>query len=299
MQIEQELLCLRDSRQIYKHEIGRVRQLSATEVVGLAQRMEHGKAESLKPNPNHCAIEDGELARRQLIEANLRLVVSIAKKYVGLGLDLLDLIQEGNIGLIKAVEKFDHTKGYRFSTYATWWIRRSMSHALARQARIIRVPMYKREKVKRLAQVQQRLQQDLDGDPTLDDLAGEMAINKSQMLGLLMASQDILSLDMLFDGSEDDQSLREMLEDDTVYTPEQTAITRILETHIHDLLTSLTPQERAVIQLRFGLDGAYEHTLMEVGKKLGVTHEAARKCEARALRKLNQLSRMRSLHEFL
>ncbi len=168
---DQELHCLRDSKYLYKHEIGLVQQLSAEEVVSLAQRMERARLEQKKPKPNHWLIEDGENAKRQLIEANLRLVVSIAKKYIGLGMDLMDLVQEGNIGLIHAVDKFDYHMGYKFSTYATWWIRRAMSHALARQARTIRVPLYKKEEMKRLAQVRLRLQQDLEREPTAEELA--------------------------------------------------------------------------------------------------------------------------------
>src|SRR5213592_607193 len=167
---DQELHCLRDSKYLYKHEIGLVQQLSAEEVVSLAQRMECARLEQKKPKPNHWLIEDGENAKRQLIEANLRLVVSIAKKYIGLGMDLMDLVQEGNIGLIHAVDKFDYAKGYKFSTYATWWIRQAITKAISEQGRTIRIPSYKVTESKRLSNIWQQLEQDMEGDATLEDL---------------------------------------------------------------------------------------------------------------------------------
>ncbi len=260
---DQELHCLRDSKYLYKHEIGLVQQLSAEEVVSLAQRMECARLEQKKPKPNHWLIEDGENAKRQLIEANLRLVVSIAKKYIGLGMDLMDLVQEGNIGLIHAVDKFDYHMGYKFSTYATWWIRRAMSHALARQARTIRVPLYKKE------------------------------------VALMVASEDTISLDAPNGGTEEEPPFSDTLEDDNAYSPEQVVITQMLETHVQDLLKSLSPNERKILRLRYGLDGTPEHSLKEVGKKLGVTYEAIRQVENKALRKLVQPSRTRMLHDFL
>ncbi len=299
LQMEQELQCLRDSKQIYKHEIGRVRQLSSDEVICLAQRLECGKEEREQARPDPRVLEDAEEAKRQLIEANLRLVVSIAKKYIGLGMDLMDLVQEGNIGLIHAIDKFDYTKGYKFSTYATWWIRRAMSHALAKQSRTIRVPLYKREEMKRLGQVRQRLQQDLERDPTTEDLAEEMSLNVRQVIALLIANEDTLSLDSPIGTSEDDPPFRDTIEDDLSYAPEQVVITQMLETHIQELLKGLTPNERKIISLRYGLQGVREHSLKEVGRKLGVTHEAIRQSEAKALRKLAQPSRTRMLQEFL
>jgi RNA polymerase primary sigma factor len=296
---DQELHCLRDSKYLYKHEIGRVQQLSSEEVVSLAQRMECGRLEQRKQKPNTCIVADGEEAKCQLIEANLRLVVSIAKKYIGLGMDLMDLVQEGNIGLIHAVDKFDYHMGYKFSTYATWWIRRAMSHALARQARTIRVPLYKREEMKRLAQVRQRLQQDLERDPTVEDLAQEMEIDVRQVIALLVASEDTVSLDAPTGSAEDEPPFSDTLEDDISYSPEQVVVTQMLETHIQDLLNGLNPNERKIIRLRYGLDGIREHSLKEVGKKLGVTHEAIRQVETKALRKLVQPSRTRMLHDFL
>ena len=297
----QELYCLRDSKYFYKHEIGRVQPLSAEEVVCLAKSMERGRVEQKKVNPNPRLMEEAEEAKRQLIEANLRLVVSIAKRYVGLGMDIMDLVQEGNIGLIHAVDKFDYHMGYKFSTYATWWIRRAMSQALARQGHLIRVPLYKREEMKRLAQTRLRLQQQMGRDPMPDDLAAEMALSVPQVIALLMASEETVSLDTPSSGSDDESSVAfaDLLEDDVIYSPEQVVITHMLESHVHDLLDSLTPHERRIIRMRYGLEGAREHSLKEVGKKFGVTHEAIRQVESKALRKLAQPCRARMLNEFL
>jgi len=296
---DQELHCLRDSKYLYKHEIGRVQQLSAEGVVCLAQRMERARLEQRNPRPNHYFIEDGENAKCQLIEANLRLVVSIAKKYIGLGMDLMDLVQEGNIGLIHAVDKFDYRMGYKFSTYATWWIRRAMSHALARQARTIRVPLYKKEEMKRLSQVRQCLQQEMEREPTVEDIAHEMEMNAQQVIALLVASEDTVSLDAPNGSTDDEPPFSDTLEDDIAYSPEQVVISQMLETHVQDLLQGLTPNERKILRLRYGLEGIREHSLKEVGKKLGVTHEAIRQVENKALRKLVQPSRTRMLHDFL
>ncbi|HLX39673.1 MAG TPA: sigma-70 family RNA polymerase sigma factor [Ktedonobacteraceae bacterium] len=294
-----ELQCVRDSNQLYKQEIGRVRQLTAEEVVNLARRMERGIEERAKSKPCAAVITDSEEAKRQMIEANLRLVVSIAKKYVGLGMDLMDLVQEGNIGLIHAVDKFDYHKGYKFSTYATWWVRRAISHALAKQARTIRVPLYKREEMKRMSQVRQRLQQDLERDPSVEDLAKAMSISEQQAIALLANSEDTMSLDAPTGNLDDESSLCETLEDDIVYSPESVVITQMLEAHVQELLKGLTPNEQRIIRMRFGLGGASEHSLKELGRKLGVTHEAVRQVEVRALRKLAQPCRNSMLSDFL
>jgi RNA polymerase primary sigma factor len=299
LRTDQELYCLRDSKYLYKHEIGRVQQLSAEEVVCLGQLMERAKVEEGKANPDRRILAEGEEAKCQLIEANLRLVVSIARKYVGLGMDLMDLVQEGNIGLIHAVEKFDYHLGYKFSTYATWWIRRAMSHALAGQAYTIRVPLYKKEEIKRLALIQRRLQQDLEREPTVEDIAHEMELNAQQVIALLIASEDTVSLDVASDNTDDEQAIKDTLEDDSIYAPEQVVVKRMLETYIQELLANLNPNERRIISLRYGLAGMQEHSLKEVGKKLGVTHEAIRQVEAKALRKLAEPSRSRMLHDFL
>ena len=292
-----------DSAKLYREEIARVDLLSAEEVINLAQRIERGRAaaENPKVQGHKELMEDGEKARRQLIEANLRLVIHIAKRYRGLEMDLMDLIQEGNLGLIHAVEKFDYRKGYKFSTYATWWIRQSIMRALMEQARIIRVPLHKVEKMKQLTRTQRRLQQGLEGEPTLEDLAGHMDMSVQQVIELLIMTQtqQPLSLDICRKVGEDELPLSDLLEDDAMYSPERVVISQTLETQIRELLASLTPRERRVIQLRYGLDGGHEHTLHEAGRKLGLSHEAVRQLESRALRKLDPLSRNRKLDDFL
>jgi RNA polymerase primary sigma factor len=297
------LLLSSDSAKLYREEIARVDLLSAEEVICLAQRIEGGRAAAENPKqPGHKElIEEGEKAKRQLIEANLRLVIHIAKRYRGLEVDLMDLIQEGNLGLIHAVEKFDYRKGYKFSTYATWWIRQAIIRALTEQARIIRVPLHKMEKMKQLTRAQQRLQQGLEGEPTLEDLAGQMEMSIQQVIDLLIMTQtqEPLSLDIYRKVGEDELPLSDLLEDDAIYSPERVVITQTLETQIRELLASLTPRERRVIQLRYGLDGDHEHTLHEAGRKLGLSHEAVRQVESRALRKLDPLSRNRKLDDFL
>jgi RNA polymerase primary sigma factor len=292
-----------DSARLYSEEISRVDLLSTEEVISLAQCIELGRAASADhKQPEHKErIKEGEKAKRQLIEANLRLVIHIARKYRGLNLDLMDLIQEGNLGLIHAVEKFDYRKGYRFSTYATWWIRQYIVRALTEQARIIRVPLHKVEKMKQLSRVQQRLQQGLEGEPTLEDLAGHMDLSVQQVIELLVMNQtqEPLSLDIRRRVGEDELPLSDLIEDDSVDSPERVVITQTLEVQIRDLLASLTPRERGVIKLRYGLGGDREHTLQEAGRKLGLSHEAVRQLEGRALRKLDPLSRNRKLDEYL
>lgn len=292
-----------DASRMYRDEIGRVDLLSNEEVICLAQRIARGRAAAERPRqPGHQQlIEEGEKAKSKLIEANLRLVIYVARKYKGLDLDMMDLIQEGNLGLMHAVEKYDYTKGYRFSTYAIWWIRQAITRALTEQTRMIRVPLHKMEKMKQLARIQQRMWQGLEVEPTVEDLAEQMDLSVQQIIDLLVItkSQEPLSLDIRRKVGDDDLPLSDLLEDDQTNSPEQIVITQTLETQIRDLLQSLTPRERQVIRYRYGLDGDREHTLHEVGRKLGLSHEAVRQVECRALRKLDPLSRDRKLEEFL
>ena len=296
-------LCFDDFAKLYSDEIGRVELLSPEEVISLAKRIERGRlvAKQWPVQPGHRQlIEDGERAKRRMTEANLRLVVHVARRYRGLGTDLMDLIQEGNLGLMHAVEKFDYRKGYKFSTYAIWWIRQSIARALTEQARMIRVPLYKMEKIKRLARVRQRLQQGLEAEPTLEDLAEQMELEVQQVIDLLTMTQETISLDKPRRVSEDELlPLSDLLEDDPSYSPECVVITQTLEAQVRDLLANLTEREREVIQLRYGLNGSRELTLHEVGRKLGLSHETVRQVETRSLRKLDPLSRTRKLDDFL
>ena len=292
-----------DSNRLYRDEIGQVDLLSNEEVICLAQRIERGRVAAQAPRQpgNAQLIEEGEQARRKLVEANLRLVISVARKYRGLDLDAMDLIQEGNLGLMHAVEKFDYRKGYRFSTYAIWWIRQAITRALTEQGRMIRVPLHKMEKMKRLEKVRQQMRDGQAAEPSLDDLAEEMELTQRQVIDLMvmMKSQEPLSLDIRRKVGDDDLPLSDLLEDDQAHSPEQVVMTQTLEQQIHDLLESLTPRERQVIRYRYGLNGSSEHTLHEVGRKLGLSHEAVRQVESRALRKLDPISRNRQLEEFL
>ena len=291
-----------DSAKLYRYELDRIDQLPSEEVTHLAKCIERGRvAEKLpKQAGSSQLIEEGMRAKHQLIEANLRLVIFVAKRYKGLGMSMMDIIQEGNLGLIHAVEKFDYRKGYRFSTYAIWWIRQAITRALAEQARTIRVPLYKQEEIKRLVRVRQRLRKEREGEPTVEDLAEQMEVSVKQVIELLTTTQEPLSLDTRRWVSEDDQlPLSDLLEDDPVYSPERVVISQTLEKQIQELLNSLTTRERQVIELRFGLDGRREHSLSEVGRKLGLSHEAVRQVESRALKKLDPLSRTRKLNDFL
>ncbi len=308
-----EALNLSDTTRVYRYEIGQVELLSSEEVVHLAERIEHARTSTKRQRgrphvPRQIAREPeadqamraAEEAKRQLIEANLRLVLHIARKYRGFGLDLMDLVQEGNLGLMHAVEKFDHKKGYRFSTYATWWIRQYITRALAEQAHLIRVPLYKVEEIKKLGRVRRRLQQQgMASEPTLEELAGQMEISVQQVIELLSTSQETISLDMPRKGGDDDVALSDLLEDDPSYSPERVVIAQTLQAQIQDLLTCLTLRERKVLQLRYGLNGGAEHSLSETGRKLGLSHEAVRQVEFRALRKLDHPSRSRMLQDFL
>src|SRR3989440_12634035 len=289
---------LDDPVRMYLREIGRVPLLSAEEEVRLAQRMERGKVERLKAMPNRRYVDDGEEAQRRLTEANLRLVVSVAKKYIGRGMSLLDLIQEGNIGLIRAVEKFDYTKGYKFSTYATWWIRQAITRAIADQARTIRIPVHMVETINRLIRISRRLLQDLGREPTSEEIAEQMEISPEKVREIIKVSQEPVSLETPI-GEEDDSHLGDFIEDHTALAPADAASHQLLKEQVEDVLDSLTERERKVLQLRFGLDDGRSRTLEEVGKEFHVTRERIRQIEAKALRKLRHPSRSRKLKDYL
>ncbi len=292
---------LDDPVRMYLREIGRVPLLTAEEEVRLAQRMERGKLERAKAEQNKTTrryIEDGEEAQRRLTEANLRLVVSVAKKYIGRGMSLLDLIQEGNIGLIRAVEKFDYTKGYKFSTYATWWIRQAITRAIADQARTIRIPVHMVETINRLIRISRRLLQDLGREPTSEEIAEQMEISAEKVREIIKVSQEPVSLETPI-GEEDDSHLGDFIEDHTALAPAEAASHQLLKEQVEDVLESLTERERKVLQLRFGLDDGRSRTLEEVGKEFHVTRERIRQIEAKALRKLRHPSRSRKLKDYL
>ncbi len=301
VRVDPDLLGLQDSTQIYRYEIGRVERLSIDEVIILAKTMENENGEQEPVGAQRVDLEARkEEAKRQLIEANLRLVMHIARRYVGLGMDLMDLVQEGNLGLIHAVEKFDHKRGYRFSTYATWWVRQAITRALAEQARIIRVPLYKAGALKKLANARLKLQQSQEGEPSLEELAEQMDISAKQVLALMATTQEPISLDMPRHSSEEESvSIGDILEDDPADSPERVVMSQTMESQVREVLKCLTPREKRVIELRYGMGGTHEHSLMEIAKKLGVSHEAVRQVEARALRKLENPSRCRMLQDFL
>jgi RNA polymerase primary sigma factor len=294
---------LDDPVRMYLREIGRVPLLTAEEEVRLAQLMERGKAERqrgerLKVTPNYRYMREGEDAQQRLTEANLRLVVSVAKKYIGRGMSLLDLIQEGNIGLIRAVEKFDYTKGYKFSTYATWWIRQAITRAIADQARTIRIPVHMVETINRLIRISRRLLQDLGREPTSEEIAEQMEISAEKVREIIKVSQEPVSLETPI-GEEDDSHLGDFIEDHTALAPADAASHQLLKEQVEDVLDSLTERERKVLQLRFGLDDGRSRTLEEVGKEFHVTRERIRQIEAKALRKLRHPSRSRKLKDYL
>jgi RNA polymerase primary sigma factor len=294
---------LDDPVRMYLREIGRVPLLTAEEEVRLAQLMERGKAERLRAErlkvlPNRRYLDEGEEAQRRLTEANLRLVVSVAKKYIGRGMNLLDLIQEGNIGLIRAVEKFDYTKGYKFSTYATWWIRQAITRAIADQARTIRIPVHMVETINRLIRISRRLLQDLGREPTSEEIAEQMEISAEKVREIIKVSQEPVSLETPI-GEEDDSHLGDFIEDHTALAPADAASHQLLKEQVEDVLDSLTERERKVLQLRFGLDDGRSRTLEEVGKEFHVTRERIRQIEAKALRKLRHPSRSRKLKDYL
>ena len=277
-----ESLSLDDPVRMYLREIGRVPLLNAAQEVALAKRMEQGDDE----------------ARRHLTEANLRLVVSVAKKYMNRGMTLLDLIQEGNIGLIRAVEKFDYTRGFKFSTYATWWIRQAITRAIADQARTIRIPVHMVETINRLIRTSRRLLQDLGREPTHDEIALEMGLPTEKVREIIKISQEPVSLETPI-GEEEDSHLGDFIEDQKALAPADAASQQLLKEQVEDVLDSLTQRERRVLQLRFGLDDGRSRTLEEVGREFGVTRERIRQIEAKALRKLRHPSRSKKLKDYL
>lgn len=271
-----------DPVRMYLKEIGRVPLLSADEEVELARLMEEGDDE----------------AKRRLSEANLRLVVSIAKRYVGRGMLFLDLIQEGNLGLIKAVEKFDYLKGFKFSTYATWWIRQAITRAIADQARTIRIPVHMVETINKLIRVQRQLIQELGRDPMPEEIAAEMEITEERVREILKISQEPVSLETPI-GEEEDSHLGDFIEDEEALAPAEAASFFLLREQLEDVLSTLTQREKKVLQLRFGLDDGRSRTLEEVGQVFGVTRERIRQIEAKALRKLRHPSRSKKLKDYL
>ena len=277
-----EGVAIDDPVKVYLKEIGRVPLLSAEEEVELAQRMEEGD----------------EAAKRKLAEANLRLVVSIAKRYVGRGMLFLDLIQEGNLGLIKAVEKFDYRKGYKFSTYATWWIRQAITRAIADQARTIRIPVHMVETINKLIRVQRQLIQELGRDPSAEEIAKEMDIPVERAREILKISQEPVSLETPI-GEEEDSHLGDFIEDEEALAPAEAASFFLLREQLEEVLSTLTPREKQVLEMRFGLTDGRSRTLEEVGIEFGVTRERIRQIEAKALRKLRHPSRSKKLKDYL
>lgn len=273
---------INDPVRMYLKEIGRVDLLSAADEIDLATRIEKGDEE----------------AKRRLAEANLRLVVSIAKRYVGRGMLFLDLIQEGNMGLIKAVEKFDFRKGFKFSTYATWWIRQAITRAIADQARTIRIPVHMVETINKLIRVQRQLLQDLGREPTPEEIGQEMELTPDKVRDILKIAQEPVSLETPI-GEEDDSHLGDFIEDQEAVSPSDHAAYELLKEQLEDVLDTLTDREENVLRLRFGLDDGRTRTLEEVGKVFGVTRERIRQIEAKALRKLRHPSRSKRLKDFL
>ncbi|MDE6015595.1 MAG: RNA polymerase sigma factor RpoD [Acetatifactor sp.] len=275
-------ISIEDPVRMYLKEIGKVPLLSAEEEIELAKRMELGDQE----------------AKKRLAEANLRLVVSIAKRYVGRGMLFLDLIQEGNLGLIKAVEKFDYRKGYKFSTYATWWIRQAITRAIADQARTIRIPVHMVETINKLIRVSRQLLQELGREPSPDEIAEEMNMPVERVREILKISQEPVSLETPI-GEEEDSHLGDFIQDDNVPVPADAAAFTLLKEQLVEVLGTLTEREQKVLRLRFGLDDGRARTLEEVGKEFNVTRERIRQIEAKALRKLRHPSRSRKLKDYL
>jgi RNA polymerase primary sigma factor len=272
-----------DSVRLYLREIGKIPLLTAEEELALAHRVVAGE----------------EKAKHEMAEANMRLVVSIAKRYVGRGLDLLDLIQEGNTGLLRAVEKFDPDKGFKFSTYATWWIRQAITRAIADQARTIRIPVHMVETINKLLRTQRRLTQELNREPTNEEIAKEMEIDVDKVEHIMKIKQDISSLDASIRDDEEDSVLADFIEDEDTISPEESATNQLLKEQVKDMLNGLTEREQKIIKLRFGLEDGKSHTLEEVGQEFAVTRERIRQIEAKALAKLRKHRDAKKLHDYI
>jgi RNA polymerase primary sigma factor len=272
-----------DSVRLYLREIGKIPLLTASEELALAQRVVAGDKD----------------AKDKMAEANMRLVVSIAKRYVGRGLDLLDLIQEGNTGLLRAVEKFDPDKGFKFSTYATWWIRQAITRAIADQARTIRIPVHMVETINKLLRTQRRLTQELNREPTNEEIAQAMEIDVEKVEHIMKIKQDISSLDASVRDDEEDSALADFIEDEDTISPEESATNQLLKEHVKDMLDSLAEREQKILKLRFGLEDGKSHTLEEVGQEFSVTRERIRQIEAKALAKLRKHKDSKKLHDYI
>jgi len=274
-----------DSVRLYLREIGKIPLLTAEEELALAHRVVAGEKK----------------AKDKMAEANMRLVVSIAKRYSGRGLDFLDLIQEGNTGLLRAVEKFDPDKGFKFSTYATWWIRQAITRAIADQARTIRIPVHMVETINKLLRTQRRMTQELNREPTIEELAEELEMEPSKVEYVIKIKQDITSLDAGVgrDGEDEDSVLGDFIEDGDSATPEESATSQLLKEQVKEVLSSLSDREQKILKMRFGLNGSKSHTLEEVGKEFAVTRERIRQIEAKALAKLRKHKDSKKLHEYI
>lgn len=287
-EIDMELpksIAIDDPVRLYLREIGRIKLLSASEEIELARVILEGGT-------------PGAMAKRKLVQANLRLVVSIAKKYVGRGMLFLDLIQEGNLGLIRAAEKFDHERGFKFSTYATWWIRQAITRAIADQARTIRIPVHMVETINKLKKVTRRLAQDLSRKPTEEELAFEMNVSIPKLREIIKIAQEPLSLETPI-GKEEDSRLGDFIEDKEADAPIKTVASELLKEDLQEVMKQLSPRERDVLRLRFGMDDGRQRTLEEVGQLFGVTRERIRQIEAKALRKLRHPNRRKRLEEYV
>ena len=278
-------VAVEDPVRLYLREIGRIKLLSTSEEIELARKIIQGGT-------------PGAIAKRKLVQANLRLVVSIAKKYVGRGMLFLDLIQEGNLGLIRAAEKFDHERGFKFSTYATWWIRQAITRAIADQARTIRIPVHMVETINKLKKVTRRLAQELSRKPTEEELATEMGVSISKLREIVKIAQEPLSLETPI-GKEEDSRLGDFIEDKEADAPIKTVASELLREDLAEVLCTLSPRERDVLRLRFGMDDGRQRTLEEVGQLFGVTRERIRQIEAKALRKLRHPNRSKRLKEYV